>query len=198
MATRRDSSVLTPIRLLMNVGSIGDLTDGQLLERFSTGRGETAELAFAALVERHGPMVWRVCRGVLADPHDTQDAFQATFLVLVRKARGLWVKDSLGAWLHQVAFRTASSALKDELRRRRHAGQGGGAGGGSTWRIRGRSWAGSGTTASRRDRQASRALPCANRALRSRGPFARAGGAASRVADRDRQEPAGAGTESAA
>ncbi len=104
----------------MSVGSIGDLTDGQLLERFSTGRGEAAELAFAALVERHGPMVWRVCRGVLADTHDAQDAFQATFLVLVKKARGLWVKDSLGAWLHQVALRTASSALKDELRRRRH------------------------------------------------------------------------------
>ena len=120
MATRKDSSVLGQIRSLMNVGSVGDLTDGQLLERFATGRGEASELAFAALVERHGPMVLRVCRGVLANPHDTQDAFQATFLVLVKKARGLWVKDSLGAWLHQVAFRTASSALKDALRRRRH------------------------------------------------------------------------------
>ena len=104
----RASSVLSQIRLLMNFGSIGDLTDGQLLERFATGRGEAAELAFAALIERHGPMVWRVCRSVLTDPHDTQDAFQATFLVLVKKARGLWVKDSLGAWLHQVALRTAS------------------------------------------------------------------------------------------
>ncbi len=120
MATRKDSLVLGQLRALMTVGSIGDLTDGQLLERFATGQGEAAELAFAALVERHGPMVWRVCRGVLADPHDTQDAFQATFLVLVKKARGLWVKDSLGAWLHQVAWRTASSALKEEFRRRRH------------------------------------------------------------------------------
>ena len=120
MATRRDSSVLSQIRSLMNVGSVVDLTDGQLLERFATGRGEASELAFATLVERHGPMVLRVCRGVLNNQHDTQDAFQATFLVLVKKARGLWVKDSLGAWLHQVAFRTASSALKDELRRRRH------------------------------------------------------------------------------
>ena len=120
MATRKDSSVLLQIRSLMIVGTVGDLTDGQLLERFATGRGEAAELAFAALVQRHGPMVLRVCRGVLTDPHDTEDAFQATFLVLVKKASGLWVKDSLGAWLHQVALRTASSALKDELRRRRH------------------------------------------------------------------------------
>ena len=111
---------MSPLRTLFSVGSIGNLTDGQLLERFATGRGEAAELAFAALVERHGPMVLRVCRSVLADPHDAEDAFQATFLVLVKKARGLWVNDSLGAWLHQVAFRTASSALKDAIRRQRH------------------------------------------------------------------------------
>src|SRR5271166_3291486 len=113
---RRDSSVLSQIRSLMNVGSVGDLTDGQLLERFATGRGEASELAFAALVERHGPMVLRVCRGVLTNPHDSQDAFQATFLVLVKKARGLWVRDSLGAWLHQVAFRTASCARSSAAR----------------------------------------------------------------------------------
>ncbi len=53
------------------VGTIRELTDGQLLERFATGRSEAAELAFAVLVERHGPMVLRVCRGVLVDPHDT-------------------------------------------------------------------------------------------------------------------------------
>ena len=82
--------------------------------------GEAAELAFAALVERHGPMVLRVCRAVLADPHDTQDAFQATFLVLVKKARGLWVRDSLGPWLHQVAYRTASCARLAAARRHRH------------------------------------------------------------------------------
>ena len=84
--------------------------DGQLLERFATDAGESAELAFAVLVERHGPMVLRVCHSVLSDWHDTEDAFQATFLVLVQKARGLWVQDSLGPWLHQVAVRTASAA----------------------------------------------------------------------------------------
>jgi len=68
---------------LFQVGAFGDLTDGQLLERFMTGHKESAEPAFTALVERHGPMVWRVCRRVLTDSHQAQDGFQATFLVLV-------------------------------------------------------------------------------------------------------------------
>ena len=93
---------------LFNVGAVGGLTDAQLLELFTTGRDEAAELAFTVLVDRHGPMVLRVCQAVLRDSHDAQDAFQATFLVLVKKARGLWVRESLGPWLHQVAHRTAS------------------------------------------------------------------------------------------
>ena len=118
MAIGKRGAVLAQIHTLFNVGTFHDLTDGQLLERFATGRAEAAELAFAVLVERHGPMVLRVCRVVLADPHEAQDAFQATFLILVRKARGLWVRDSLGPWLHQVAHRTASCA-KDAVARRR-------------------------------------------------------------------------------
>jgi RND family efflux transporter MFP subunit len=120
MGIERNGVVLRELRTLFSVGAVRDLTDGQLLERFATDRGEAAEQAFAALVERHGSMVLRVCRGVLVDPHDTQDAFQATFLVLVRRARTLWVRDSLGPWLHQVAFRTASDARKSAARRRRH------------------------------------------------------------------------------
>ncbi len=120
MAIGKDGAVLRQLRMLFNVGTVRELTDGQLLERFATDRGEVAELAFAVLVERHGPMVLRVCRGVLADAHDTQDAFQATFLVLVRKARALWVRDSLGPWLHQVAYRTASCARSAAARRHRH------------------------------------------------------------------------------
>jgi RNA polymerase sigma factor (sigma-70 family) len=120
MAIGKDGAVVRQLRTLFHVGAIGELTDGQLLERFATSRGEAAELAFAVLLERHGPMVLRVCRGVLADAHDTQDAFQATFLVLVQKARGLWVQDSLGPWLHQVAYRTASCARSAAARRRRH------------------------------------------------------------------------------
>ena len=120
MTTRKDGAVLRQLNTLFNIGAIRELTDGQLLERFSTGRGEAAELAFEALVERHGAMVLRVCRAQLVDPHATQDAFQATFLILVKKARALWVRDSLGPWLHQVAFRTASCARSDAARRRRH------------------------------------------------------------------------------
>ena len=108
------------IRMTFNVGTVGDLTDGQLLERFTAQGGETAELAFTALVERHGPMVLRVCRSVLRDPDEAHDAFQATFLVLVRRAGSLWVRDSLGPWLHQVAYRVASCARSAAARRRRH------------------------------------------------------------------------------
>jgi HlyD family secretion protein len=120
VALGKDRVALGELRTLFSVGTVGELTDGQLLERFATDRGEVAERAFAALVERHGPMVLRVCRGVLVDAHDAQDAFQATFLVLVRRARALWVRDSLGPWLHQVAFRTAACARTKAARRRRH------------------------------------------------------------------------------
>ena len=104
MPREKNPAVVKVLQTLFNVGAVRDLSDGQLLERFATDRGEAAELAFAVLVERHGPMVLRVCRSVLADSADAEDAFQATFLVLVGKARGLWVRDSLGPWLHQVAF----------------------------------------------------------------------------------------------
>src|SRR5262249_33878057 len=76
------------------------------------------ELAFAELVERHGPMVLRVCRGVLVDRHDAQDAFQATFLVLACRARSIRGRDSLGPWLHGVAHRVASKARVQAAQRR--------------------------------------------------------------------------------
>ena len=113
---------------LFNLGAIGELTDGQLLERFATRGGEAAELAFAALVERHGPMVLRVCRNTLRDPNDVQDAFQATFLVLVQKARSLWVRDSLGPWLHRVAHRVATRARLSAAQRHKHERQAAAAG----------------------------------------------------------------------
>ncbi len=107
------------IHTLFVVGTVRDLTDGELLERFAADRNGTSEAAFGALVDRHGPMVWRVCRGVLNDPHDAQDAFQATFLVLVRQANGLWVRDSLGPRHQRVALRTAKAARSAAARRRR-------------------------------------------------------------------------------
>ena len=73
------------LKTLFEDGVSAGLTDGQLLERFATGGGEAAELAFGILVERHGPMVFRACRGILRDDHEAMDAFQATFLILVRK-----------------------------------------------------------------------------------------------------------------
>ena len=108
------------LQTLFSVGVTAGLTDGQLLERFATQRGDAAELAFAALVERHGPMVFHACRGILGDEHEAQDAFQATFLVLLRKGGTLWVRDSLGPWLHRVACRAAGRARVDALRRRAH------------------------------------------------------------------------------
>jgi len=95
------------------------MTDAQLLALFVARRDETAEVAFEALVERHGPMVFRVCFGVLRDEHAAEDAFQATFLVLARKARSLWVEASLDCWLHGVAHRVASKARSESMRRRR-------------------------------------------------------------------------------
>jgi RND family efflux transporter MFP subunit len=115
---RPSGAALRQFRTLFHLGTTGDLSDGQLLERFATGRGEASELAFEAIVERHGPLVLRVCRAVLRDEHDAQDAFQATFLVLVRKAPSLWVRDSLGPWLHSVAHRAARCSRGNRRRRR--------------------------------------------------------------------------------
>jgi HlyD family secretion protein len=114
---RHNGHVLRSLRTIFDAGTVAGLTDGQLLERFATRSGSPAELAFAALVERHGPMVLRVCRNHLGD-HDAQDAFQATFLVLVRQARTLWVRDSLGPWLHRVAQRSARRARREARRRK--------------------------------------------------------------------------------
>ena len=72
---------------LFGVGTVGGLSDAELLERFAAVDDEAAGAAFEAIVERHGPMVLRVCRMVLRDAHAAEDAFQATFLVLARRAR---------------------------------------------------------------------------------------------------------------
>jgi RNA polymerase sigma factor (sigma-70 family) len=83
------------------------LSDGQLLECYVNRREEAA---FAALVRRHGPMVMGVCRRVLGNPHDAEDAFQATFLVLVRKAASVVPREMVANWLHGVARKTALRA----------------------------------------------------------------------------------------
>ncbi len=72
---------------LFDSGTGAGLTDGELLDRFARGPGDASAIAFEALVSRHGPMVLGVCRRALSDPHDVDDAFQATFLVLVHQAK---------------------------------------------------------------------------------------------------------------
>ena len=86
----RGSGILTrDFQMLFGVGTIAGLTDAQLLRQCTENRDEGAQAAFAALVARHGPMVWRVCGTTLRDLADIEDAFQATFLVLVRRAHSI-------------------------------------------------------------------------------------------------------------
>jgi RNA polymerase sigma factor (sigma-70 family) len=90
-------------------------TDSHLLNCFVTDRDSAA---FRSLVIRHGPMVLQVCRAVLQNPHEAEDAFQATFLVLVRKAQSIQDPELLGGWLRGVAYRTAVRARCHAARRR--------------------------------------------------------------------------------
>src|SRR5262245_44312836 len=83
------------------------VSDGSLLERYRSRRDESA---FAALLERHGPMVLGVCRRLLKNGPDADDAFQATFLVLLRKAGSIARRESVGSWLYGVAYRIALRA----------------------------------------------------------------------------------------
>ncbi len=101
-------------------GTLTGLSDSQLLSRYvdTRGRDAVAEAAFRELVNRHGPMVLAVCRQLLRHSHDADDAFQATFLVLVRKARSIRVGDSLAPWLSSVAYRTARRAREIAARYR--------------------------------------------------------------------------------
>ena len=100
---------------LFGAGTSSGLTDDQLLARFVSSRDDAA---FEALVQRHGPMVLSVCQGVLKDPNDSQDAFQATFLVLVRKAGSIRAGGSLGSWLYRVAYNMAMQINAEAARRR--------------------------------------------------------------------------------
>ncbi len=105
---------------LSSAARVENLPDRALIERFASQRDEDA---FAALVRRHGPMVLRVCQRVLHDAHAAEDAFQATFLVLSRKAASLRCTDTVGCFLHGVAFRVAQNARKQRARRQKHESQ---------------------------------------------------------------------------
>lgn len=107
MADRHLRSVLQHVRDLVGSSNASSVTDVQLLERFLSQRDE---VAFEVILRRHGPLVMRVCRRVLPNGHDAEDAFQATFLVFVRKARSIGKRASVASWLYQVAHRVALRA----------------------------------------------------------------------------------------
>jgi RNA polymerase sigma factor (sigma-70 family) len=103
------------LRDLFSSGTLVGLTDGQLLSRYAASHDGPA---FEALVARHGPMVLATCRAILRHEHDVEDAFQATFCVLARKAGSIRIGDTLGGWLHRVAYRVAVQASIAAKKRR--------------------------------------------------------------------------------
>jgi RNA polymerase sigma factor (sigma-70 family) len=119
MANEHWGPALRHLHTVLTVGAIGALADGPLLERFRAGRDDAdSSAAFAALVERHGPMVLRVCRDILHDLHDAEDASQATFLILAKKRGSIRRVDSLASWLFGVALRVSAKARAEAARRR--------------------------------------------------------------------------------
>jgi len=111
---------LRQTQTLFESGTIAGLTDRELLDRFERRDGEAAESAFAAIVARHGPLVLRTCRAVLGDEHEAHDAFQAAFLILVRKSGSVRIDESLSPWLLGVARRVSLCARAASARRWRH------------------------------------------------------------------------------
>jgi DNA-directed RNA polymerase specialized sigma24 family protein len=116
MASTR-TGLLCHLQSVLSAGMGSRLLDGQLLEQFTT---EQDQAAFATLVRRHGPMVLNVCRRVLHNAADAEDAFQATFLVLARKASAIGKREALAAWLHQVAYRVALRTRAAAAQRKKH------------------------------------------------------------------------------
>src|SRR5262245_50558728 len=120
MATSQMSEVIQHLRSAVLLRDGAGLTDGQLLTDYVSRRDEAA---LEALVRRHGPMVWGVCRRVLPDFHDAEDAFQATFLAFVRKAVSIASRELLANWLYGVAHQTALKARATAARRKGRARQ---------------------------------------------------------------------------
>src|SRR5207248_2259038 len=113
-------TLLRHIQHLAGPGAPAEVSDRELLTRFAVRREEAA---FATLVQRHGPLVLGVCRRLLRREQDAEDVFQATFLVLARKAGSVRWRDSVAPWLHAVAHRLALKARAEAVRRRRHERQ---------------------------------------------------------------------------
>jgi RNA polymerase sigma factor (sigma-70 family) len=117
MAADGPGASLRHLGQLFETGTVSGLSDPQLLQRFLTRHDEAA---FEALVRKHGPMVLAVCRRRLSDPNDVDDAFQATFLVLIRRARDLRDPSRLASWLYGVAHKVAERARLNARKRRAH------------------------------------------------------------------------------
>jgi RNA polymerase sigma factor (sigma-70 family) len=115
MSSAHVGIVLGYLRRLATVPKDEDLPDHQLLERFAARRDEAA---FAALLRRHGPMVLGVCQSVLHNLHDAEDAFQATFLMLARKAGSIHRREAVSSWLHRVAYHLALKTHANAARRK--------------------------------------------------------------------------------
>jgi RNA polymerase sigma factor (sigma-70 family) len=117
MAARLKDNTLHWLSTLNREGAVAQLSDGQLLEHFLGQTGTASEAAFEVIVRRHGPLVLSLCRGVLRNDHDAADAFQATFLVLARRATSIRDRDRLGTWLGRVARRIALRSRGEAARR---------------------------------------------------------------------------------
>ena len=120
MAKEPAADALDRVRLLAAAGRFTAASDGDLLNRCAAGPDEAA---FTALVERHGAMVYGVCSRILRNPHDAEDACQATFLVLARKASSIRKQPSVASWLHGVARRASLTVLRERAARQRHERQ---------------------------------------------------------------------------
>lgn len=108
------ATLLRDVRRLFESGTAVGVSDALLLKRFTERRDEAA---FEALEIRHAPLILGVCRQVLHDSHEVEDVFQATLLVLVRKAHAVKVKDSLASWLYKVVYRVASRSRTNAFQR---------------------------------------------------------------------------------
>src|ERR1019366_8804649 len=117
MATGQLNGVIDSLRRAALMRGADGQSDGELLDCFLAHHDETA---FAALVRRHGPMVLSVCMRVLGNAHDAEDAFQAAFMVLVRKANAVQPRAMVGNWLYGVAYRTALKAKSMSAKRSAH------------------------------------------------------------------------------
>ena len=112
-----NASTMNRVARVFRDGTLAGMSDRQVLERFAAHSDESA---FETILSRHGPMVRNVCRQILLDPHDVDDAVQAVFLALVQKARAIRVDDSLGPWLYTVAGRVAARARANRRKRWTH------------------------------------------------------------------------------